>query len=291
MMQETLDQIAMLLRQEQTIYRCIDYMSHERPSMVDTYCNNMVDECANLVHDRSAVVMSKVSSTVSISDVKGVTESNGHRDHTFTFWRHQMFDWACMVVDSYSMDREVVAVSFNMLDRYITFESSKPTAPPITRDDYQLFSMTCLYLSVKILESYPRKLSVQTLVDMSKNYYTKETIEATERDILQALNWYLHAPTGMTYARLLAKLFPSTSSQHMQATAATLTEIAVADSFFVACKPSVVGLAAVLHAARLDGIPDSLIEQFQANLQGMIPMKHCPEFRMVYLQLEKLFYH
>jgi hypothetical protein len=292
MMQEARDHIAVLLRQEKRIYRCTDYMSHERPSVVNAYCNYLVEEWANVVHDRYAAgAMSKVMSAVSMSDVKDVTETHEHQEETFTFWRQQMFDWACMVVDSYGMDREVVAVSFNLLDRYMAIESNKLNAPAITRDDYQLFSMTCLYLAIKILESYPRKLSVQTLVTMSKNYYTEETIEATERDILQALDWYLHAPTGMAYAKLLAQLFPCAISFHMQATAATLTEIAVADSFFVACKPSVVGFAAVLYAARLEGMPDHHIDQLQTNLQGMIPIKDSPEFRMVYLQLEKLYSH
>lgn len=274
MQDEARDHIAILLRQEERIYRCTDYMSHERAQPVP-------------------VLMSKVQSSVSISDVKDLHEHQRlpPQDQTYTFWRQQMFDWACMVVDSYGMEREVVAVSFNLLDRYLAIESKKPNAPPITRDDFQLFSMTCLYLAVKILESYHRKLSVQTLVDMSKNYYTKEVIEATERDILQALDWYLHAPTGLTYARLLTQLFPGKISFHMETTAATLTEIAVADSFFVACKPSVVGLAAFLHAARLEGMSENLTQQFHANLQGMIPTKDCPEFRMVYLQLEKLYCH
>jgi Cyclin, N-terminal domain len=297
-MQEARDKIAVLIRQEDRIYRCIDYMSHERPSVVDVYCNNLVEECANVVYDRSSFggVINKVQSSVCISDIKDVAEqqqqhSSSHQQQTYTFWRQQMFDWACMVVDSYGMEREIVAVSFNLLDRYIAIESSKFNTPSITRDDYQLFSMTCLYLAVKILESYNRKLSVQTLVDMSKNYYTKEIIEATERDILKALDWYLHAPTGISCARLLAQLFPETISFHMEATAATLTEIAVADSFFVACKPSVVGLAAILHAARLEGMSDQHIQEFHTNLQGLIPTKECPEFRIVYLQLEKLYYH
>lgn len=288
LVQDVRDQIDVLLRQEDTIYRCTDYMAHERPEGMMDIGNTIVEECANLVTD-----LVKSQSAVSISDVKDVDQHHKQYDQTYTFWRQQMFDWACLVVDSFGMDREVVAVSFNLLDRYIAIESSKPGSPPITRDDYQLFSMTCLYVAIKILEPIPRKLSVQTLVDMSKNYYSKEIIESTEMEILQALKWRLHAPTGIRYARLFKQLFPAgkTISFHMEAEIETLTEIAVSDSFFVACRPSIVGLAAVIHAARLEGMSDSSIQHVQANLQGLISTRDNEEFRTVYLQLEKLHYH
>lgn len=328
-MQRVRDQIVSMVCREDRTYRCIDYMAHERNAAVGCVGNtvamyNLVEECAHVVHDRSLQNssptnsnsnttnstngVSKVASTVSLRDVQEVNNNINNEPNdaqnqnnndtpsqqTFTFWRQQMFDWACMVVDGYGLERDSVAISFNLLDRFIVLESSKPScdALPITRDDYQLFSMTCLYIAIKIVETVHKKLPVQTLVDMSKNYYTKEVIEATERDILKALNWQVHAPTGLSYARLLAQLFPTlAASRHMEATALTLTEIAVADSFFVACRPSVVGMAAILHAARLEGLSDSCIHQFHVNLQGLIPTRTCLEFRMVYLQLEKLYFH
>jgi Cyclin, N-terminal domain len=322
---ETRDQIHALLKREVQSYRCVDYMAHERPSVLDRYCNNMLEECSNVVHDRrsgcgesSSAAHSptntayttfsqgalpdpptgvvKVESSHSIRDVQemdsscGSSSSSPSSPQTFTYWRQQMFDWASMVVDGYGIERETVAVSFNLLDRFVAVELSRPNSPPITRDDYQLFSMTCLYMSIKVLETFQRKLPVQTFVDMSKNYYTKEVIEATERDILQALDWYVHAPTGLGFARLFLSLLPCPVSRHMRSTVVTLTEIAVADSLFVACRPSNVGLAAVLHAARIEGLSDATMQQFQANLDDFVPSKNRAEFRMVYLQLEKLYY-
>jgi hypothetical protein len=289
MQDEVRDQLAVLLQQEDTIYRCrCDYMAHERPSAV---ASSIVEECANLVTDN----MRKSRSSSSISDVKDVDNGSALSrpyDQTFTFWRQQIFDWGVMVVDSFGMDREAVAVAFNLLDRYIVYESAKPQAPEITRADYQLFAMTCLYLAVKILESYPKKLSIQALVDMSKNYYSQSVIEQTELDILQALQWRLHAPTGMSFARMIAKHFPKSVeiSCHMEAKIMTLTELAIADSFFVTCKTSTIGMAAVLHAARLEGIQDSCIRELLANLNGLIDI-HCEDFLTVYAQLEKLYYH
>jgi Cyclin, N-terminal domain len=325
---ETRDQIHALLKREVQSYRCVDYMAHERPSVLDRYCNNILEECSNVVHDRrysstgggtqkSATAhhhsptnaattlyqqhgplpdhpptgVVKVESSHSIRDVQEIDSlSLSSPPQTFTYWRQQMFDWASMVVDGYGIEREAVAVSFNLLDRFVVVELSRPNSPPITRDDYQLFSMTCLYMAIKVLETFQRKLPVQTFVDMSKNYYTKEVIEATERDILQALDWYVHAPTGLSFARLFLQYLPCPVSRHLRSTIVTLTEIAVADSLFVACRPSNVGLAAVLHAARIEGLSDDTMQQFQANLDDFVPRENRAEFRMVYLQLEKLYY-
>ena len=209
-----------------------------------------------------------------------------------------MFDWSNTVVDSFGMDREAVAVSFNLLDRYLACECAKEGCPEITRDDYQLYSMVCLYIAVKIWETYPRKLSVQVLVDMSKNFYSKQVIETTERDILEALNWHLHPSTAVSFARLLQELLPaaataalsSSSSFHMQATAHTITELAVSDPFFVAFPNSCVGLAALLHAARLEGLSEAVLHKFMAETRDLVDTESS-DFRAVYLHLEKLYCH
>ena len=98
-----------------------------------------------------------------------------------------MFDWACMVVDSFGMDRQNVALSMDLLDRYVAHELARTdvaSLPAVTRDDFQLFSMTTLYMAVKILEPFPRKITVQALVDMSRGFYSEIDIQVTEREIL-----------------------------------------------------------------------------------------------------------
>jgi Cyclin, N-terminal domain len=282
-------------------------------SMMDIYTDDQqIQSSSSSCSSCSSVSMNKVHSAVSMSDVKDVASIDEQQQlsrskdwmirqevplkkiptQTFTFWRQQMFDWACMVVDSYGIERELVANSFNLLDRYISYECSKLDGPPITREDYQLFCMTCLYLAVKIEESYNKKLSVQTLVVMSKNYYTKEVIEATECDILRALDWCVHAPTSMSYVRLLAQLFSKPISYQMQAMARTFTEMAVVDSFLCTQKPSYIGVASILHAARIDGMSDSEIQLFRKNIPDILsPRADCPEFRRIYLQLAKLYYN
>jgi hypothetical protein len=299
-MEDVREEISVLLKQEEKHYLCRDYMSHERTTL--PLHQQIVQECANVVTDMSVGSPNKDSSMLkshsmaSVSDVRDLHAAHAAQqavpdEHSFTFWRQQMFDWACMVVDSFGIDREAVALSFNMLDRYVDKESAQPHSPAITRDDFQLFSMTCLYLAVKILEPYPRKLPVQTLVDMSKNFYSREVIESTEVDILRTLEWRIHAPTAMRYCRLYMQLFPKDISYRMQATCLTLVETAIADSFFVSFKPSLVGLAAFTHAAHMEGMSESSIQKFYNNLKDIIPTRENASFMTAYLQLEKQYAH
>lgn len=300
----TKEHLAALLRQE-VHYQCADYLytAGEEPSSKHTLVH-MLEEFANVVTDqnfyyreRSATIASprslvtKSSSASSLSDVQQVdkmTRRAQKRAESFRFWRQQMFDWASMVCDSFSMDREVVAISFNLLDRYVAQEMQR-TSQEITRDDFQLFSMTCLYLAVKLLEPYPRKIGVEALVEMSRGFYTADDIAMTERDILKQLQWYVNPPTASAYARLYWDLFPGPLSSAVSVTTVTLVEIAVADSFFVGQADSLVGLASVLIAARLHGMEDHRVQAFLNNIEGLIDIKQNVHFANIYRQLEILY--
>jgi hypothetical protein len=319
-MEETRDQIAVLLRQERAQYSCADYMAEERARAVDTSVMDMLQECAAVVSDlsvRDTYIASTSSSPAMVKTADGVvkspsavcvrelesptTESNRSTNRsssgdttttnptktlpTFGFWRQQMFDWACMVVDSFGMDRDVVAHAFSILDRFIGSQSSR-SRNTISRDDFQLYCMTCLYLAIKVMIPYPRKLGVQALVDMSRGFYSPEDIAVTEMDILTKLQWHIHPPTAIGFCRLFWTLFPVEPSFDMQMTCATLTEITVQDSLFVAYKPSAVALAAVLHAARLNG-KSGAVKDFRDNLQELVADNQ--ESKFVHQQLEKLY--
>jgi hypothetical protein len=141
------------------------------------------------------------------------------------------------------------------------------------------------------------------LVDMSKQYYTIDIIEQTELDILTALQWRIHCPTALTYARLFSELLQQhqSSSQSNKnnrtlvslslANLTMVTEIAVSSGHFVSCRPSIVGLAAVLLSAvdpnaNAAATPE-LLQDFLQSQADLLP-QDADEFRHVYTQLEKL---
>jgi Cyclin, N-terminal domain len=245
---QTIDTITALMRQETKYYKTSNYLAR-RPSK-DALCKSP-----------------------SIVDV----QSFGQQEDSLLYWRQQMLDWACMVVDSFQMDRDLVAISFGYLDRFVAAEDLND----LVRDDFQLYSMTCLYLAIKLHEPYPRKLGLEALVDMSRGFYSAADIESTESDICKRLGWHLSPPTASEFAQLFSEVL-LTSQPRCQRTCATLTELALADPWFLDYAASTVGLAALCHAARLEGVSVS----WEA-LGDAVPLNE--EFYAVYRQLERLY--
>ena len=68
---------------------------------------------------------------------------------------------------------------------------------------------------------------------------------------------------------------------------AAVVEMAVSNSIFVGYKPSLLGLACVLHVLRLSNVPDEIMLTFVNNLQGLITTHNNADFQAVYLQLQK----
>jgi hypothetical protein len=266
-MDETIvgDRIAALLSQEKS-YECPDYLSpdymhqgHKLPRAPTLL--RIVEECAKLVTDLTLVSPTQVihgtkspSTVNSTAFVASATQESStapdmHHCHLAT-WRRQMCSWAYNAVDTFELNRELVAFAFDILDRYIATEAKSDCA--ITREDFQLFSMTCLYTAIKILEP-ERKLTIATLIDMSRGYYCAEDIAETEVEILEALKWRVNPPTALAFVGELL-----TSAQvpaRVIASCRDYTEMAVMDEYFVPHKASTVAVAAVFTAARRHNYP------------------------------------
>lgn len=313
-------QLAVMIQQERIHYQCCDYVSSQHQIITSTeqlLFDTSLTEFENNnqiivrpyrdweISEKTSPKSSCVVKSVSVQDVKELHynyDQSGLNQpiidqykQSFGYWRQQMFDWSFMVVENFRIDRLAVALSFNLLDRFVAREIQSPYTPPVTRDDYQLFSMVCLYIASKTVDSFPCKLNIQALVDMSRNFYTKEVIESTELEICNGLNWFLNPPTAIGYCRLMLDLFPSSAlkgmSKQMAITTTTLTEIAVSDHFFLTFKPSLVAVAALIHAAHMDGIPNTYIMEFCLNLEDFITVENNADFNAVFLQLEKLYCH
>ena len=257
------------------------------------------------------------------------------------FWRQQMYDWCCLVVDTYHLHRECVTMTFNLLDRYIRWyvlsinsknvqearwnpitQRLTPVIAIVTRDDYQLWCMTCLYLAIKLLMGVTStgtgrsttKITIGTLVRTSQNNYSPDSIERTELDIVYGLNWYLHAPTSTSYVRLLWQFVslsvPRLHHQHdrMEQTAHDMTQLAIVHSHFSQEKAIDIALASIYLALRIQQQMDHGYHQIysdgQQNLLSLdvywtAIMHHfpilqqkqkCPTFQRVYQELTTIYY-
>lgn len=151
------------------------------------------------------------------------------------------------VVDHFNLHREVVSIAMSHLDRYL---SSYPT--PVDKNMYQLLAMTCLYLSIKLNE-YKHllipgsKSSMDTILQLSRGFFTLEEMEKMEYNILQRLQWHVHPPTPQCFIKYIL-FFLSMEDAETHDLALFMAELSVMDYFFVSYKPSEVAIASLFNA-------------------------------------------
>ncbi len=306
------DTITAMMQREEIAYRRRDYIQASNSKcacgtiMTESQqaALHLLEECAWMVTDpmASPVAKATVNKVPSVTCVQDFEEKSRlentctcaqHYPHypstdSLQFWREQMFDWSCMVADSYGViDRTaVIANSFHLLDRYVDSELSSNSLP-ITREDFQLFSMTCLYISIKIMDGH--KLTVDALVLMSRGFYKPQDIIATENDILKTLQWKVTPPTTIEYCRLLWEFFPTNQSwNEFEALCATIAEVSVASASFLECRNSVVALAVLVLCARYRGYSESSVQELLNRVQSFMKVDE-KEYAKVYRQLKSLY--
>jgi hypothetical protein len=143
--------------------------------------------------------------------------------------------------------REVVSIAMNHLDRYLAAFPST-----VDKDLFQLLAMTCLYLSIKLNE-YKHLLipgstsSMDTILKLSRGFFTLEQMEKMEYNVLQRLQWHVHPPTAQIFVKYLL-FFLSVEEHEVHDLAQFMVELSVIDYFFVSYKASEVAIAAILNA-------------------------------------------
>jgi hypothetical protein len=281
--EEIINTIRAMRRQEEDIYGCQDYLSTDftaktkpvRPLTPNTSLR-VIEECANLVTDISFnEIEGRYKDTMSPNDIRFRSDTSKTSDevtlptkesignHLLGDWRSQMCNWAYTVVDTFGFSRITVAIAFNYLDRFLAIECLRPTS--ICREDFQLFSMTALYLAIKVHESGER-LPLDTLVDMSRNCFLCEDFERAESDMIKALQWRLSPPIASRFLTEFCNLYPIDKLDPWVYRCHELLEVLVADSFLLSHKQSHIALAAMLFTCET-GHQSSSMEEFCTYLR------------------------
>jgi Cyclin, N-terminal domain/Cyclin, C-terminal domain len=175
------------------------------------------------------------------------------------YCREQIVEWSFRVVDYFRIDREVVAVSLSMLDRFLAICHCD-------RSTFKLAATTTLHLAVKIL--HPCKLGeLGVLSDLSRGEFDMQDVAAMERHVLESLEWKLHPPTPIAISTILLDHIFSQHSLRLNTTdmddlydiSSFFTELALCDYHFVGVTPSVIALASMVNA--LEGMfgPDNKV--------------------------------
>eukprot|EP00934_Nitzschia_sp_Nitz4_P005596 Nitzschia sp. Nitz4//scaffold35_size145790//43111//44199//NITZ4_003019-RA/size145790-processed-gene-0.230-mRNA-1//-1//CDS//3329549091//5586//frame0 len=215
------DNLQVLLRQEKSSqYRCIDYLSMTgwQRSVYD-----LLKRGRNGVHQQGDARVDE-------------------------YCREQIVEWSFRVVDYFRIDREVVAVSMSILDRFLgTCRCDRST--------FKLAATSTLNLAVKLL--HPCKLGdLGILSDLSRGEFDMSHVAEMEGHILKSLSWSLNPPTATAFATLLLDCMvldrsvslTSTDTDDLHDISSFFTELALCDYYFVTMEPSQIAIAALCNA-------------------------------------------
>ena len=113
-------------------------------------------------------------------------------------WRKKICQWSFKVIDHFKIDREIVSVAMNILDRYVAKETNhlytnsmgtcegENCAESVDSRVFQLAAMTSLYLSIKLCDtdecqySSSRKLRLNYFVELSRGQFCADEITQME---------------------------------------------------------------------------------------------------------------
>ncbi|KAL7473065.1 hypothetical protein ACHAXS_013446 [Conticribra weissflogii] len=176
-------------------------------------------------------------------------------------WREKICEWQYQVVDRYDLDREIVGISTFYLDRYLCMFFAD-------EDLFQLLSMTCLYLAIKIHS--PIKLSIGCMARLGRGFISVAHITEMEICVMQALGWYLYPPTPIAF---LDNFFPIISQDlgennrsdfvDVYEFSRFLAELSVCAYPFVAAMPSSIAIAAILFSIEHFRLCEETIDSFE----------------------------
>jgi len=104
--------------------------------------------------------------------------------------RMRMVEWSYQVIDCLKLRRETVEISTRFLDRFLSTAPHEHCARDAIRSRrvFQLASMTCLYMAIKLNEQ--RELDFKYFVDLSRGFYSRLDMSEMEATILRK---FMHA--------------------------------------------------------------------------------------------------
>ena len=170
--------------------------------------------------------------------------------------RRKMVRWCYNVVDFLKLQRCTVSVAVSFLDRYLSnVDESKKEQIFRSRKQYQLISMTSLYMAIKFNEC--SIMNMKMFVAMSQGCYSESEMSETEVDILSVLKWRLCGPTAVNFVEEIFNILQTTNIKNVSAVASMKTlsnyqlELASGEICFISQLPSITAIAAVLNSIQL----------------------------------------
>jgi hypothetical protein len=169
--------------------------------------------------------------------------------------REKMCEWSYRVCDHFHTGREVAAVSFSYLDRFVDRCSCDRSA-------FKLAAMTTLYMATKIYGSH--RVTISSLAELSRGEFEMSHISEMETIILQTLGWRLHPPTAQCFIDSFYSYLPvprGPISVAIYERAIFFAELVLYDYAFVTKKRTLLALASMMNA--MEGMDESTVSNQQ----------------------------
>jgi len=164
-------------------------------------------------------------------------------------FRLRMVNWCYQIVGFCKFNRDIVAISTNYLDRFLS--TTEGIEAKKDRKIFQLTAMTCLYTAIKIHEV--EAIDPTFISNLSKGNFTEKQVVDMEQKIIMSLQWRLNPPTPSSFIQKFLSIIPDKTMSKSEKSAvrklATYqTELSVGDYNFLSYDASCIALASLANA-------------------------------------------
>ena len=166
-------------------------------------------------------------------------------------WRGRMIEWFFDVAKTCKYQTETIEVAINTMDRFM---ANSPRGNRIMQrsNEYQLVSMTSLYIATKTYEQ--ECLSQGHVLKFTDQRYSVERLNRLEMEILQTLDFRVNPPTQTAYVKSLLSLIPNSviiDKIQVQCLAAEQIEASLPETPFLPIQTSTAAFCAVMNAIQI----------------------------------------
>jgi Cyclin, N-terminal domain len=189
--------------------------------------------------------------------------------------RSSMVQWTNKLVDFCQYDRETSDVAISCLDRFLASPEGSQTL--LHPQQFQLAAMTALYTAAKVHER--QAVEPESIARLSRGVHSKETVEQMELYMLKALQWRVHPPTAIRFAKYFLELIPIDMIDEKRRTIIMdlvrfQLNASLSDYRLSLQRASHLGLAALINAIDDQGLPmfdEVTSSEVQSRIGSLLP--------------------
>ena len=121
--------------------------------------------------------------------------------------RRTICSWCYQIADLCSIDRGVACIGMSYLDRFMSTSSNRSMDALLSRTEYQLAAVSCLFIALKCRSGI--ELGTGFVAEtVCQGVYTEDELDAMEMEVLGALTWKLNGPSSHDFVDAIVGLLP-----------------------------------------------------------------------------------